>query len=142
MATISGTLRLNDAFSNVLNRFNSGIQRSVAASNRLKSSLNSGSNGMTALGNSANKANVGLRQIIAGSAFGSMISNAASAATNGMRSFVGELNESTVAWSTFEGNMKQMGKSPAEINAAKNLCRNLLRTPFTRPQTWLQPIAN
>ena len=119
MATISGTLRLNDAFSNVLNRFNSGIQRSVAASNRLKSSLNSGSNGINALGNSANKANVGLRQIIAGSAFGSMISNAASAATNGMRSFVGELNESTVAWSTFEGNMKQMGKSPAEINAAK-----------------------
>ncbi|QHJ83981.1 MAG: hypothetical protein [Caudoviricetes sp.] len=119
MATISGTLRLNDAFSNVLNRFNSGIQRSVAASNRLKSSLNSGSNGMTALSNNANKANVGLRQIIAGSAFGSMISNAASAATNGMRAFVGELNESTVAWSTFEGNMRQMGKSPAEINAAK-----------------------
>ena len=119
MATISGTLRLNDAFSNVLNRFNSGIQRSVAASDRLKSSLNSGSNGINALGNSANKANVGLRQIIAGSAFGNMISKAASAATNGVRSFVGELNESTVAWSTFEGNMKQMGKSPAEINSAK-----------------------
>ena len=119
MATISGTLRLNDAFSNVLNKFNSGIQRSVAASNRLKSSLNSGSNGINALGNSANKANVGLRQIIAGSAFGSMISKAASSATNGVRAFVGELNESTVAWSTFEGNMRQMGKSPAEINAAK-----------------------
>lgn len=119
MATISGTLRLNDAFSNVLNRFNSGIQRSVDASNRLKSSLNSGSNGMTALGNSANKANVGLRQIIAGSAFGSMISNAASAATSSMRAFTSELNESTVAWSTFEGNMKQMGKTPAQIDAAK-----------------------
>ena len=119
MATISGTLRLNDAFSNVLNKFNSGIQRSVAASNRLKSSLNSGSNGINALGNSANKANVGLRQIIAGSAFGSMISKAASSATNGVRAFVGELNESTVAWSTFEGNMRQIGKSPEEINAAK-----------------------
>lgn len=119
MATISGTLRLNDAFSNVLNKFNSGIQRSVAASNRLKSSLNSGSNGINALGNSANKANVGLRQIIAGSAFGNMISKAANSATNGVRAFVGELNESTVAWSTFEGNMRQMGKSPAEINAAK-----------------------
>ena len=119
MATISGTLRLNDAFSNVLNKFNSGIQRSVVASDRLKSSLNSGSNGINSLGNSANKANVGLRQIIAGSAFGSMISKAASSATNGMRAFVGELNESTVAWSTFEGNMRQMGKSPAEINAAK-----------------------
>ena len=119
MATISGTLRLNDAFSNVLNKFNSGIQRSVAASDRLKSSLNSGSNGINALGNSANKANVGLRQIIAGSAFGSMISKAASSATNGVRAFVGELNESTVAWSTFEGNMRQIGKSPSEINAAK-----------------------
>ena len=119
MATISGTLRLNDAFSNVLNKFNSGIQRSVAANNRLKSSLNSGSNGINALGNSANKANVGLRQIIAGSAFGNMISKAASSATNGVRAFVGELNESTVAWSTFEGNMHQIGKSPAEINAAK-----------------------
>ena len=119
MATISGTLRLNDAFSNVLNKFNSGIQRSVAASDRLKSSLNSGSNGINALGNSANKANVGLRQIIAGSAFGNMISKAASSATNGVRAFVGELNESTVAWSTFEGNMRQIGKSPAEINAAK-----------------------
>ena len=119
MATISGTLRLNDAFSNVLNRFNSGIQRSVAASNRLKSSLNSGSNGMTALGNSANKANVGLRQIIAGSAFGSMISNAASAATSSMRAFTSELNESTVAWSTFEGNMRQMGKNQTQIDAVK-----------------------
>ena len=119
MATISGTLRLNDAFSNVLNKFNSGIQRSVAASDRLKSSLNSGSNGMTALSNNANKANVGLRQIIAGSAFGNMISKAASSATNGVRAFIGELNESTVAWSTFEGNMRQIGKSPAEINAAK-----------------------
>ena len=119
MATISGTLRLNDAFSNVLNKFNSGIQRSVAASDRLKTSLNSGSNGINALGNSANKANVGLRQIIAGSAFGNMISKAASSATNGVRAFVGELNESTVAWSTFEGNMRQIGKSPAEINSAK-----------------------
>lgn len=120
MATISGTLRLNDAFSNVLNKFNSGIQRSVAASDRLKSSLNSGSNGINALGNSANKANVGLRQIIAGSAFGSMISKAASSATNGVRAFVGELNESTVAWSTFEGNMRQLGRSPAQIAAAKS----------------------
>lgn len=120
MATISGTLRINDAFSNTLNRFNAGIQRSVAATNRLKSTLNSGNNSMNALGNSANKTNVGLRQIIAGSAFGSMISNAASAASNGMRAFVGELNESTIAWSTFEGNMRQIGKSPTEINTAKN----------------------
>ena len=119
MATISGTLRINDAFSNTLNRFNAGMQRSVAASNRLKSELNRGS-GFNSLSNSANKATVSLRQMIAGSAIGGVISSAIGVASRGMRSFVGELNESTIAWSTFEGNMRQAGKSPAQINAAKN----------------------
>ena len=119
MATISGTLRINDAFSNTLNRFNAGMQRSVAASNRLKSELNRGS-GFNNLSNSANKATVSLRQMIAGSAIGGVISSAIGVAGRGMRSFVGELNESSIAWSTFEGNMRQIGKSPAQINAAKN----------------------
>lgn len=119
MATISGTLRINDAFSNTLNRFNAGMQRSVAASNRLKSELNRGS-GFNSLSNSANKATVSLRQMIAGSAIGGVVSSAIGVAGRGMRSFVGELNESSIAWSTFEGNMRQIGKSPAQINAAKN----------------------
>lgn len=119
MATISGTLRINDAFSNTLNRFNAGMQRSVAASNRLKSELNRGS-GFNSLSNSANKATVSLKQMIAGSAIGGVISSAIGVAGRGMRTFVGELNESTIAWSTFEGNMRQIGKSPAQINAAKN----------------------
>lgn len=120
MATISGTLRINDAFSNVLNRFNSGMQRSMTAANRLKAEMNKGSAGIESMGRSANTANIGLRQLIAGSAIGSMISSAMGAASNGVRAFVGELNESTVAWSTFEGNMRQIGKSPAQINSARN----------------------
>ena len=43
MATISGTIRLNDAFSNTLNKFNSGIQRSVAMTSRFKSAISGGS---------------------------------------------------------------------------------------------------
>lgn len=120
MATISGTLRINDAFSNVLNRFNSGMQRSMAAANRLKAEMNKGSAGIENMGRSANTANIGLRQLIAGSAIGNMISSAMSAAGTGVRAFIGELNESTVAWSTFEGNMRQIGKSPAQINSARN----------------------
>ncbi|RMC50826.1 tape measure protein [Lactobacillus sp. ESL0225] len=120
MATISGTLRINDAFSNVLNRFNSGMQRSMSAANRLKAEMNKGSTGIERMGHSANTANIGLKQLIAGSAIGSMISSAMGAAGNGVRAFVGELNDSTVAWSTFEGNMRQIGKSPAQIYAAKN----------------------
>ncbi|WP_233553543.1 tape measure protein [Lactobacillus sp. ESL0228] len=120
MATISGTLMIKDAFSNVLNKFNSGMQRSMSAANRLKAEMNKGSAGIESMGHSANTANIGLRQLIAGSAIGSMISSAMGVASNGVRAFVGELNDSTVAWSTFEGNMRQIGKSPAQINAARS----------------------
>ncbi|RHW53718.1 tape measure protein [Lactobacillus bombicola] len=120
MATISGTLRINDAFSNVLSKFNSSMQRSMSAANRLKAEMNKGSAGIESMGHSANTANIGLRQLIAGSAIGSMISSAMGVASNGVRAFVGELNDSTVAWSTFEGNMRQIGKSPAQIYAARS----------------------
>lgn len=119
MATISGTLRINDAFSNTLNKFNSGVQRGMAATNRLKTAMSGASGGFGSMRSSASSAGIGLKQIIAGSVFGRMISSAAGLATSGIRSFIGELNDSTVAWSTFEGNMQQMGKSPTEINSAK-----------------------
>lgn len=120
MATISGTIRLNDAFSNTLNKFNSGIQRSVAMTSRFKSAISGGSNGLNSLNQGLSSTHVGLRQIIAGSAIGGAISSAMGVASNGVRAFIGELNDSTVAWSTFEGNMRQIGKSPAQIYAAKN----------------------
>ena len=120
MATISGTLRINDAFSNTLNRFNSGLHRSMTATNRLKAEMSKGSAGIESMERSVNAAHVSLRQLIAGSAIGGMISLAMGFAGNGVRAFVGELNDSTVAWSTFEGNMRQIGKSPAQINAARS----------------------
>lgn len=120
MATISSTLKINDAFSNTLNKFNAGVQRSVGLGNRLKNAMNSSGNSMFTLRNGASSAGVGLKQIIAGSAFGGMISSAASAATAGIRSMVGELNEASVSWQTFDGNMRQLGRSPAQIAAAKS----------------------
>ncbi|MDE3293527.1 tape measure protein [Lacticaseibacillus rhamnosus] len=36
---------------------------------------------------------------------------------NGVRSMVGELDESSKAWQTFEGNMKFLGKTPAQISS-------------------------
>lgn len=120
MATISSTLKINDAFSNVLNKFNAGVQRSVSLGSRLKNAMNGGSNGMLSLGNGARSAGIGLKQIIAGTAFGGMISSAASAATTGIHSMIGELNEASVSWQTFDGNMRQLGRSPAQIAAAKS----------------------
>ena len=120
MATISSTLKINDAFSNVLNKFNAGVQRSVSLSSRLKSAMNGGSNGILSLGDGARSAGIGLKQIIAGTAFGGMISSAASAATTGIHSMIDELNEASVSWQTFDGNMRQLGRSPAQIAAAKS----------------------
>ena len=120
MATIGSTLKINDAFSNVLNKFNAGVQRSVSWSSRLKNAINGGSNGMLSLGNGARSAGIGLKQIIAGTAFGGMISSAASAATTGIHSMIDELNEASVSWQTFDGNMRQLGRSPAQIAAAKS----------------------
>lgn len=119
MATIAGTIRLNDSFSNTLNKFNSGIQRSVAMTSRFKSALSSGSNGFNSLNRGLSSTHLGLKQIIAGSAIGGAISSAMGVAGNSVRAFAGELNESTKAWATFEGNMHQIGKSPASIASAK-----------------------
>ena len=120
VATISGTIRLNDAFSNTLSRFNAGVTRAAQMTNRFKSAMASGTNGMGPLNKGFNSANLGMKELIAGSAIGGMISSSMSIASSGVRAFVGELNESTIAWSTFEGNMRQIGKSPAQINAAKS----------------------
>ena len=120
VATISGTIRLNDAFSNTLSRFNAGVTRAAQMTNRFKSAMAGGTNGMGPLNKGFNSANLGMKELIAGSAIGGMISSSMSIASSGVRAFVGELNESTIAWSTFEGNMRQIGKSPAQINAAKS----------------------
>lgn len=119
MATIAGTIRLNDSFSNVLNKFNSGIQRSVAMTSRFKSAISGDSNGLSSLNQGLSSTHLGLKQIIAGSAIGNVISSSIGVASNGVRAFTAELNESTKAWATFEGNMHQIGKSPASIASAK-----------------------
>ena len=119
MATVSGTLRINDAFSNTLNRFNAGVTRASEMTGRLKAAMSGGSSSINSLNKGLGSAHLGMKELIAGSAIGGMISSAMGVAGTGVRAFVSELNESTKAWSTFEGNMHQIGKSPAAIASAK-----------------------
>ena len=119
MATVSGTLRINDAFSNTLSRFNAGVTRASEMTGRLKAAMSGGSSSINSLNKGMGSAHLGMKELIAGSAIGGMISSAMGVAGTGVRAFVGELNESTKAWSTFEGNMHQIGKSPAAIASAK-----------------------
>lgn len=119
MATVSGTLRINDAFSNTLSRFNAGVTRASEMTGRLKAAMSGGSSSINSLNKGMGSAHLGMKELIAGSAIGGMISSAMGVAGTGVRAFVGELNESTKAWSTFEGNMHQIGKSPDAIASAK-----------------------
>lgn len=48
--------------------------------------------------------------------------------TNGARELVGEVNQSSKAWQTFEGNMKQFGKSRKEINKVKKSLQSYAET--------------
>ena len=52
-----------------------------------------------------------------------------SALGNGMKSMVGELNSSTKAWKTFEGNMQQINMPTDQIKQVKASCRTLRPRP-------------
>lgn len=110
MSTISTTVKINDAFSNPLDRLSSGLQKAQSGMSRLKEAISGDSSG----GGSMFKSMVG------GTVVGGAINKGMELASTGIRSMIGELNEAQTSWTTFEGNMRQIGKSPAEIAKAKS----------------------
>ncbi|WEV40363.1 tape measure protein [Lactobacillus sp. ESL0681] len=114
MSTIEATIKIVDAFSGPLNRLSGGLQKSMGGFEKLKSSL-----GGNTFGNATKQSNGFFKSMVGGQVVGNMISQGMNMAGNGIRSMVGELNEASVSWQTFEGNMTQLGKSPAQIASAK-----------------------
>ena len=115
MPEISATIRVVDAFSNPLDKLSNGLSRAQSGFSRLKGAL-----GGNMFGN-AEKSSSGLFKSMAGGvAVGNMISKGMGLAGSGIRSMLGELNEASTSWQTFEGNMHQLGASNTEINKAKN----------------------
>lgn len=114
MPEISATIRVVDAFSNPLDKLANGLSRAQSGFSRLKGAL-----GGNILGG-AEKSSRGLFKSMAGGvAVGNMISKGMGLAGSGIRSMLGELNEASTSWQTFEGNMHQLGASNTEINKAK-----------------------
>lgn len=114
MPEISATIRVVDAFSNPLDKLANGLSRAKSGFSRLKGTL-----GGNMLGG-AEKSSRGLFKSMAGGvAVGNMISKGMGLAGSGIRSMLGELNEASTSWQTFEGNMHQLGASNTEINKAK-----------------------
>lgn len=114
MPEISATIRVVDAFSNPLDKLANGLSRAQSGFSRLKGALGGNMFG------GAEKSSSGLFKSIAGGVtVGNMISKGMGLAGSGIRSMLGELNEASTSWQTFEGNMHQLGASNTEINKAK-----------------------
>lgn len=114
MPEISATIRVVDAFSNPLDKLANGLSRAQSGFSRLKGALGGNMFG------GAEKSSSGLFKSMAGGVVvGNMISKGMGLAGSGIRSMLGELNEASVSWQTFEGNMHQLGASNTEINKAK-----------------------
>ena len=115
MSTVSATIKINDAFSGALNRLSAGLSKGQSGFNKLKSTLSGGS----AFSNATRQSDGLFKSMLGANLVGGAVSKGMSMATAGIQSMVGELNEASKSWQTFEGNMHELGKSPAEILSAK-----------------------
>ncbi|WEV39284.1 tape measure protein [Lactobacillus sp. ESL0680] len=111
MGVIETTIRLNDAFSGTLRKLESGS----SGFDKLKGALNGGN----MFGNATKQSNGFFKSMVGAQVVGSTISKGMALAGNGIRGMLQELNQSSIAWQTFEGNMHQIGKTPAQIAKAK-----------------------
>lgn len=114
MPEISATIRVVDAFSNPLDKLANGLSRAQSGFSKLKGAL-----GGNMFGNAEKSSNGLFKSMAGGVVVGNMISKGIGLAGSGIRSMLGELNEASTSWQTFEGNMHQLGASNTEINKAK-----------------------
>ena len=115
MPEISATIRVVDAFSNPLDKLSNGLSRAQSGFSRLKGAL-----GGNMFGGAEKSSSSLFKSMAGGVAVGNMISKGMGLAGSGIRSMLGELNEASTSWQTFEGNMHQLGASNTQIARAKS----------------------
>ncbi|MBT1137712.1 tape measure protein [Lactiplantibacillus argentoratensis] len=113
MSTVSATIKILNGFTGPLNQLNSGLQQSQNRFNQFKSAMNGNMTG--GLNKSVNQTSGMFKSMLGANIIGGGISKGMGMATAGIGSMIGELNESSTAWQTFNGNMNMLGKSPAQI---------------------------
>ena len=115
MAEISATIKINDAFSAPLSKLAAGLSKGQSGFSKLKSALSGDEfQGASKSSNSMFKSMTG------GVVVGNLISKGMDLARSGISSMLGELNEASTSWQTFEGNMHQIGASNTQIARAKS----------------------
>lgn len=104
-STVSATIKINDAFSGPLDKLSAGLARGSSAMGNLSKSA-SGTGGM-------------FKSVLGGTVIGAGITRGIGAIGNGLRSMYGELDESSRAWQTFNGNMSMLGQSQSQIASTR-----------------------
>lgn len=122
--TVSATIKINDAFSGPLDKLAAGLGKGATGMGRLKSAMSGGgpdkmANGFNGLGNSVGKTGGMFKQFLGANVIGAGITKGISAIGSGLTSMIGELNESSKAWQTFNGNMQMLGHSPKQIASTR-----------------------
>lgn len=87
MSTISTTVKINDAFSNPLDRLSSGLQKAQSGMSKLKEAISGGSSGGSMF-----------KSMVGGTVVGGAINKGMELASTGIRSMYGELDEASKAW--------------------------------------------
>lgn len=115
MAEISATIKINDAFSAPLSKLAAGLSKGQSGFSKLKSALSG-----DVFQGASKSSNSMFKSMTGGVVVGNLISKGMGLAASGVRSMVGELNEASTSWQTFEGNMHQIGASNTQITRAKS----------------------
>ena len=115
MAEISATIKINDAFSAPLSKLAAGLSKGQSGFSKLKSALSG-----DVFQGASKSSNSMFKSMTGGVVVGNLISKGMDLARSGISSMLGELNEASTSWQTFEGNMHQIGASNTQIARAKS----------------------
>ena len=115
MPEISATIRIVDAFSAPLSKLAAGLSKGQSGFSKLKSALSG-----DVFQGASKSSNSMFKSMTGGVVVGNLISKGMDLARSGISSMLGELNEASTSWQTFEGNMHQIGASNTQIARAKS----------------------
>lgn len=126
MATLESYIKIGDGFSDPLNSFYEKLNRAGDALGKLKDRMGGMGNApkpptepYEQFNNTLGKTTSLFKTMTGASLAATGISKVVGGITGELHSMVDELNESSTAWQTFNGNMSMLGMSKSQINAAR-----------------------
>jgi tape measure domain-containing protein len=128
MATIRSSIEIQDKFSSTLTKLDSGLNKSNSTFERFNQGLNNAkvpkfgqaiNQGLDSVKGKLSETGSMFKSVFSANLISGAVSNGIGAIKNELTGLISDLSESAAVWSTFNGNMTNMGKSKAEIAAVK-----------------------